>query len=100
MVARHFPDRTPSNNRLTNLQWSTQAANMLDKRLHGTQRHGTSVNTAILNDGAVMLMRWLKIEHAAQNTKLADWFGVHTRSVEAALRGWTWRHVKYGLPAE
>lgn len=36
MVARHWPDRDPTNNRLENLRWGTQSENMLDKRAHGT----------------------------------------------------------------
>ena len=35
-IARHFPDPDPFNNILTNLSWSTQSQNMLDRRVHGT----------------------------------------------------------------
>ena len=33
---RHWPDRDPTNNRLTNLQWGTRSENTLDKVAHGT----------------------------------------------------------------
>ena len=35
-VARHWPDRNPGNNQLSNLSWSTSSQNMLDRREHGT----------------------------------------------------------------
>lgn len=36
MEACHFPDRDPSNNRLTNLRWDTCSANRIDAVKHGT----------------------------------------------------------------
>ena len=35
-IARHFPDRSPGNCRLENLQWGTRAENEEDKKIHGT----------------------------------------------------------------
>lgn len=37
MVCRHFPDRNPQNNKLTNLQWGTLFENANDRKVHGTQ---------------------------------------------------------------
>lgn len=39
-VARHFPDDTKTNVRLSNLSWSTHSQNALDKRVHGTAAVG------------------------------------------------------------
>lgn len=36
MQSRHFPDRDPSNNKLTNLSWSTQSVNQQDRKIHNT----------------------------------------------------------------
>lgn len=36
LVARHFPDRDPTNNQLSNLSWATAAQNGRDRRGHGT----------------------------------------------------------------
>lgn len=38
--ARHFPDRDPANNSLSNLSWGTRRENMLDKTTHGTMLRG------------------------------------------------------------
>lgn len=40
MQARHFPDRNPANNNLSNLSWGTHSQNMQDKTIHGTQMIG------------------------------------------------------------
>ena len=39
--ARHFPDRDPTNNQLSNLQWSTPKVNHADKHTHGTMAKGS-----------------------------------------------------------
>ena len=36
MEARHFPDRSKTNNQLSNLSWGTHEQNELDKIMHGT----------------------------------------------------------------
>ena len=35
-VARHYPDRNPLKNHISNLSWSTASVNSLDMREHGT----------------------------------------------------------------
>src|SRR5690606_14623497 len=40
MECRHFPDNTRTNNRLTNLNWSTHQQNIADRAVHGTNPSG------------------------------------------------------------
>lgn len=49
-VARHYPDRDPSNNRKENLSWASQKTNQLDRREHGTDPRGTRNGMAVLTD--------------------------------------------------
>lgn len=44
---RHFPDNDRSNNKLTNLSWSTHQENMDDKHAHGTVARGPGLGAAI-----------------------------------------------------
>jgi HNH endonuclease len=57
MVARHFPDRDPSNNRLENLQWGSRKENEEDKKVHGTYRSGDKHHLAKLTDDQVAFCR-------------------------------------------
>ena len=41
MQCRHFPDRTTTNNRLSNLSWGTPIENSHDRVAHGTQASGS-----------------------------------------------------------
>lgn len=40
MVARHFPDRDPTNCKATNLGWATPKENQADRKIHGTEVKG------------------------------------------------------------
>lgn len=40
MQCRHFPDRNPANNHLSNLQWGTPKQNAADRVIHGTNGNG------------------------------------------------------------
>lgn len=39
-VCRHFPDRDPKNNKITNIQWGTAEQNQKDRIAHGTDTGG------------------------------------------------------------
>lgn len=39
-IGRHFPDRSPANNCLDNLQWGTHEENQADRTIHGTSNQG------------------------------------------------------------
>lgn len=100
MEARHFPDRTRSNNRICNLSWGTPAENGADRRLHGTNKRGAECLHAKLTDAAVALLRWLHIEHGASFHALGEWFAVSYDTISRAVNGVSWGHVSYGLPDE
>jgi len=40
MMARHFPDRDPTNNSLGNLSWATALVNQRDRDIHDTHNRG------------------------------------------------------------
>ena len=44
LEARHFPDRSPSNNRLDNLSWATHEVNMGDRDAQGTSLKGRKLS--------------------------------------------------------
>lgn len=45
MECRHFPDRTKTNNRLSNLQWGTVKENAEDRIIHGTTKNRKDYST-------------------------------------------------------
>jgi hypothetical protein len=98
LVTRHFPDRDPSNNRLSNLSWATYQRNSLDKNEHGTMPRGESHFRSKLTDASVVLARWLRNEHGAGIDSLGEWFDIHPATISRAISGDTWGHVSYGLP--
>ncbi len=54
MIARHFPDRNPANNNVSNLSWGTYRENEADKIIHGTDtRYGERNWRAKLSDRQV-----------------------------------------------
>lgn len=55
--ARHFPDRDPANNRLSNLSWATQLVNQRDRVIHGTHGRGEKSGTAKLTKEDVAFIR-------------------------------------------
>lgn len=46
MEARHFPDRNPINNNLTNLSWGSPLENQTDRKFQGTAHKSTSLRGA------------------------------------------------------
>lgn len=57
MECRHFPDRSPSNNSIENLSWSTHKENASDMGFHGTSLRGETNPNAKLNANTVRLIR-------------------------------------------
>jgi hypothetical protein len=108
MVACHDPDRDPANNRLSNLRWDTQKANIADAVRHGTknpapprpgkpkgERHGNAkLSDAMVQ--AIFVFRkagktLAEIATTLRVTKQTVWRVVHRKS---------WAHVQPTAPSE
>lgn len=91
LQTRHL-DGDPSNNRPTNLAWGTSKENHADRRRHGTLRMGEQTTFAKLTAEQV---RQIRARHAAGEkcSAIAADYGVHTGTVEFAVKRKTWRHV-------
>lgn len=50
-------DGNPLNNGVSNLRWDTQKGNFADKKLHGTERYGSTHGQAKLADSDVLEIR-------------------------------------------
>ena len=55
----HFPDRDPSNNRLSNLSYGTAQDNADDRRVHGTIARGERNGSSKISDAACARLRSL-----------------------------------------
>lgn len=93
MECRHFPDRTRSNNNLSNLQWGTPTQNNHDKVFHGTDNRGERCGSAKLTWRLVRKLRRLystgmySYKDLARMFKMVDW-----STIADAVRGRTWNH--------
>lgn len=92
MEARHFPDRNPANNALTNLSWSTHADNEADKIQHGTQLVGVRHPNAVLNDDKVREIRRLHSQ-GARFVDIAKQFGISSSTARDVASRKRWKHV-------
>lgn len=93
---RHI-DGNASNDRLTNLQWSTHAVNMADKNAHGTfvappARRGTANNKAVLTEDDIRCIR-AEPFYRGVNTMLGRAFGVLPSSIGNIRAGRSWKDV-------
>jgi len=93
MHARHFPDGTRTNNSLSNLSWATPVVNNADKLVQGTAQRGERHNQAVLDDGRVMLIRFLSAVHDVDGVRLAEWFGLSPCHAWSVANGRSWKHL-------
>lgn len=75
-VARHL-NGNGHHNAVSNLRWSTQSDNCLDKRAHGTMVAGEKHHACVLSDVAVAELRRLRRE-GLSFPKLGERFGIST----------------------
>jgi len=94
-VCRHFPDPNPANNHLSNLSWGTQAENMADRVVHGTDSRGEDRPLSKLTEGDVVQIRGLLEEGVTQST-IAQRFRVCQATISKIARGVVWSHVAKG----
>lgn len=92
--ARHFPDRDPSNNRLSNLQWGTRVENAADKHVHGTAlaAHSETHPSAKLTNDSVRAIRD-ELAAGGSDAVIARRYHVDPSSINNIKRRKTWKHV-------
>jgi hypothetical protein len=89
MVCRHFPDRNPANNHISNLQWGTPKENAADAIVHGTSsardRHGMAKLTW-------ETVRKIRSEYVKGNGHaLAVKYGVSAMTINRVVRFLLWK---------
>lgn len=92
MECRHFPDRDPTNNHLSNLQWGSQAENCADTIVHGTRIRGERVGSARLTADQVKKIRERVLAGERQGD-IALEFSVSPMTISDIMRYATWRHL-------
>lgn len=102
MEACHDPDRTRTNNRLSNLRWDTRARNHADKVLHGTSNRGSRHGIAKLTE--IDVLRIASGEFSGWRVRdIASALGVGCGTIAGVMNGKTWSHItgiKKSLPQE
>jgi predicted XRE-type DNA-binding protein len=93
MEARHFPDRSHSNNRLDNLSWATKKQNAADKEVQGQSQKGEQGNNAKLRDEDVIRIRRLYATGKLSQKLLGEIFGVCQAQVGRIVAGQRWGHL-------
>lgn len=91
MEIRHFPDRNPANNKLSNLSYGTKSQNQRDRLFHGTDSNGIKSGTSKLTEKEVCEIRLL---HESQNwtfAQLALKFGVVKSSIHRIINKLNWK---------
>lgn len=93
MVARHFPNKDPSCNTLTNLNWGTYQENSDDMEIHGTVIRGDKIPWSVLTPEAVLQARNEYVATRSTVTQIAQKYNVAHGTMTKALRHITWKHV-------
>jgi hypothetical protein len=94
--ACHFPNKSRSDNRLSNLRWDTREHNQHDRVKHGTDIRGSDHGLAKLTESDVLAIRAEYVYHSrefgcpALARKYKVWPGV----IWSILAGNTWGHVR------
>lgn len=90
-ICRHFPDRSPSNNKLDNLSWGTKEQNNgQDRVIHGTDNRGERCGTSKLTEKEVLEIR---NSVGIYQKDLANKYGVSRPTISNIIQRETWRHV-------
>ncbi len=94
MEARHFPDRSPSNNCVDNLVWGTRQENQIDRVTHGTSNRGERCAVCKLTEEKVRRIRYLRERFNTTFTELSLAFNVNPGTIHAITKRRTWKHVQ------
>lgn len=87
-------DDDPSNNRLTNLRWGTQAENMADMVLNGHACSGERSIEAKLTESIVRQIRKEKAAGGVTYKELSARYGVSQGALCDMVKRRTWSHVQ------
>lgn len=74
------------------LSWKTPAANMADKRSHGTDPRGSRNSQSALREEDIPVIRSLAGEKTQK--EIAEMFGVSKSTIGMVQTGATWGHVR------
>lgn len=99
MECRHFPDRDPSNNNLSNLSWSTHKVNAQDTVTHGTcpllgkdHRGERNPCSKLTNKKVRQARKMFKAGNSI--VQIARLFTVSNTTMKYAISGRSWKHVR------
>lgn len=104
LIARHYPDSTKTNNRPSNLSWTTPSQNTLDSVAEGTHygfhvaphtmgiQKGSKNGCAKLNEEIVVQLR-TEYKYGARATDLAARYGIADTTVLSIVNRKTWKHI-------
>lgn len=92
MVACHFPDGNPANNRLSNLRWGTRKENGEDMVKHGNSQKGSKNKNAKINDDQVREVR-NHIAVGLSDLKISRLMGIGRATVYDIRKCRAWSHV-------
>lgn len=90
METRHYPDRTRTNNRLSNLSWGTVSENRQDRTEHGTFC-GESVPWHKLSEEEVQEILSLKGHYSGPQLGLV--YGVSSTTIYAIWKRKHWKNL-------
>ena len=88
MEARHYPDRDPTNNSLSNLSWAWRGTNVRDRAEHETDNAGARHGVAKLTWNQVRAIR----ASSLSRKKIAEIYGVSPRAIDMILNNERWKH--------
>lgn len=83
-------DGTRHNNHFSNLRWCTRKDNHADKKIHGTQQHGSNNPNSKLTEEDVLNIRTSNMK----NIDLAKKYKVHHQTISNIKKFIGWNHVK------
>lgn len=92
MVARHYPDHDPANNRLENLSWATQKKNLADRVERGTMMNGEKNHQSKMTAKSVRAMRNEWSDERPTVSHLSRKYGIARKTVRLIVHrlAWVW----------